>query len=122
MRLDAEPIGRARGLGLTTLETRRPLSAFDVVWFTLHSALTYTNVLTNLDLRASQGLGRWWPGAQPRLRLFINNLLNNADQFPSGYSYQFINRAGNGADTLDGIPFYYPLATINLVVMLELGF
>ena len=73
-------------------------------------------------MRASQRLGRWWPGAQPRLRLFVNNLLNNADQLPSGYSYQFINRDRNGGDTLDGISFYYPLATFNAVVMLEIGF
>jgi iron complex outermembrane receptor protein len=81
-----------------------------------------TPSFTNLDLRASQGLGRWWPGAQPRLRLFLNNLLNNRDLLPSGYSYQFINRDGTGRDTLDGIPFYYPLATFNAVVMLEIGF
>ena len=76
----------------------------------------------NLDLRASQGLGRWWPGAEPRLRLFINNLLNSTKQLPSGYSYQFINRDPAGQDTLDGIPFYYPLATFNATVTLEIGF
>lgn len=81
-----------------------------------------TPSFSNLDLRASHNLGRWWPGAQPRLRLFINNLLNNKNEFPSGFSYQFINRDSNGRDTLDGIPFYYPLATFNLVVMLEIGF
>ena len=76
----------------------------------------------NLDLRATQGLGSWWPGARPKLRLFINNLLSNEDILPSGYSYQFINRDASGNDSLDGIPFYYPLATFNAVVMLELGF
>ena len=81
-----------------------------------------TPAFTTLDVRASQSLGRWWPGAEPRVRLFINNLLNNDSALPSGYSYQFLNRAADGADTLDGIPFYYPLATFNAVVMLELGF
>jgi iron complex outermembrane receptor protein len=76
----------------------------------------------NIDLLASQGLGRWWPRSEPRLRLFINNLLNSTDQYPSGYSYQFINRDGAGRDTLDGIPFYYPLATFNATVTLEFGF
>jgi iron complex outermembrane receptor protein len=76
----------------------------------------------NIDLLASQGLGRWWPRSEPRLRLFINNLLNSTDQYPSGYSYQFINRDGAGRDTLDGIPFYYPLATFNATVALEFGF
>jgi len=75
---------------------------------------------TNLDLRASVGLGRWWSAAQPKITLFVNNLFDNKDQYPSGYSYQFINRNSSGVDTLDGIPFYYPLATRNVVV--SLGF
>lgn len=75
---------------------------------------------TNLDLRASVGLGRWWSAAQPRIVLFVNNLIDNQDQYPSGYSYQFINRSNSGGDSLDGIPFYYPLATRNVVVSLEL--
>jgi iron complex outermembrane receptor protein len=74
---------------------------------------------TNLDLRASIGLGRWWPAAQPKLTLFINNLFDIQDQYPSGYSYQFITRESSGMDALDGIPFYYPLATRNFVVSLE---
>jgi iron complex outermembrane receptor protein len=75
---------------------------------------------TNLDLRASMGLGRWWSATQPKITLFVNNLFDNQDQYPSGYSYQFINRNSSGIDTLDGIPFYYPLATRNVVVSLEL--
>jgi len=78
--------------------------------------------LTNLDLRASYELGGWWPGARPRLTVFANNLLNDVDQFGSGYSYQFLSRDAAGAETLDGIPFYYPLATRNIVVSLQLGF
>ncbi len=53
-------------------------------------------------------------------------VLDNRDQFPSGYSYQFLvrNSAGPGTDmtSLDGIPFYYPLATRNVVVSLQVGF
>ncbi|MGB6338103.1 MAG: hypothetical protein WBG96_21065, partial [Thermoanaerobaculia bacterium] len=70
--------------------------------------------------RASVGLGRWWSAAQPKITLFVNNLFDNKDQYPSGYSYQFIDRNSSGVDTLDGIPFYYPLATRNVVVSLEL--
>ena len=81
-----------------------------------------TPSFTNLDLRASQSLGRWWQGANPRITLFVNNLLDNRDQFPSGYSYQFLVQDSAGGDTLDGIPFYYPLATRNFVVSLEIGF
>ncbi len=74
----------------------------------------------NVDLRASVSLGRWWASASPRITLFINNLLDNDDQYPSGYSYQFINQSSTGEQTLDGIPYYYPLATRNAVLTLEL--
>lgn len=76
----------------------------------------------NLDVQAEQGLGQWWPGAAPRVRLFINNLLNNKDLLPSGYSWQYLLRDGSGNDTLAGTPYFYPLATFNAVVMLEIGF
>ncbi|HEX9726690.1 MAG TPA: TonB-dependent receptor [Vicinamibacteria bacterium] len=81
-----------------------------------------TPSFTNVDLRASQSLGRFWEGADARITLFVNNLLDNQDQFPSGYSYQFLVRDGAGGETLDGIPYYYPLATRNFVVELEVGF
>jgi radical SAM family uncharacterized protein/radical SAM-linked protein len=41
---------RTRGLPLLSLETARPLCDFDVVGFSLQFELTYTNVLTMLDL------------------------------------------------------------------------
>jgi hypothetical protein len=53
--------------------------------------------------------------------VFVNNLLNNDDAYPSGYSYQFLVREAGG-ETLGGSPFFYPLATFNAVVMLEVGF
>jgi hypothetical protein len=81
-----------------------------------------TPAFTVMNVRAAQGLGRWWPGAEPRLRVFVNNLFDNDDAYPSGYSYQFINRGPLGNDSLGGISYYYPLATFNAVVMLELGF
>jgi iron complex outermembrane receptor protein len=76
---------------------------------------------TNVDLRASVNLGRWWAAANPRLTLFVNNLFDNDDQYPSGYSYQFINQSSSGQQSLAGIPFYYPLATRNAVLTLELS-
>ena len=48
--LDCEAELRARGLPLVTLETATPLGEFDVVGFSLQYELTYTNVLTMLDL------------------------------------------------------------------------
>ncbi len=47
---DMEAELRARSLPLVSLESQRPLSEFDVVGFSLQYELTFTNVLTILDL------------------------------------------------------------------------
>jgi len=73
---------------------------------------------SNFDLRASVDLSRWWSIGQPSLTLFVNNLFDNRDQYPSGYSYQFLVEDDAGRTSLDGIPFYYPLATRNAVLSL----
>ncbi|MBL7008503.1 MAG: TIGR03960 family B12-binding radical SAM protein [Planctomycetes bacterium] len=60
---DFEAALRRRGWPLTTLESRAPLRELDVLGFTLQSELTYTNLLTCLDLggvplrAADRGLG-----------------------------------------------------------------
>ncbi len=48
--VDMEAELRTRALPLLSLETARPLCDFDVVGFSLQFELTYTNVLTMLDL------------------------------------------------------------------------
>ncbi|MCZ7685865.1 MAG: hypothetical protein M5U28_46750 [Sandaracinaceae bacterium] len=48
--IDMEAELRARGERLRSLESWRPLSEFDCVGFSLQFELTYTNVLTMLDL------------------------------------------------------------------------
>jgi radical SAM family uncharacterized protein/radical SAM-linked protein len=47
---DMEEQLRTRGLPLVALESARPLRDFDVVGFSLQFELTYTNILTMLDL------------------------------------------------------------------------
>ena len=47
---DMEELMRSHGVPLYSLETYTPLSAFDLVGVTLQSELTFTNVLTLLDL------------------------------------------------------------------------
>lgn len=47
---DMEEALRERGLPVLSLENRRPLSEFDAVGFSLQYELTYTNVLTLLEL------------------------------------------------------------------------
>ncbi len=46
---DMEAELRASGLPLASLESFTPLSAFDIVGFSLQYEMTYTNVLTMLD-------------------------------------------------------------------------
>jgi len=48
--VDMEAALRQRGLPLVSLETYTPLSAFDIVGFSLQYELTYTNILMMLDL------------------------------------------------------------------------
>jgi len=48
--LDLEEELRARGLPLSTMESHRALSEFDIVGFSLQHELSFTNVLTMLDL------------------------------------------------------------------------
>lgn len=47
---DLEDEIRARRLNLVTLESDRPLSRFDIIGFSLQHELSYSNVLTMLDL------------------------------------------------------------------------
>ena len=75
---------------------------------------------TSLDLRASVDLSGWWEAGRPRLTLFVNNALDSTDQFGSGYSYQFLLEDSAGARSLDGIRYFYPLATRNAIVSLEI--
>ena len=76
----------------------------------------------NLDLLASFGLGTWWSAAKPRLTVYANNLLDDLEQYPSGYSYQFIVRDPAGSESFDGSPYYYPLAGRTVMAKLEFNF
>ncbi|GAG51030.1 unnamed protein product, partial [marine sediment metagenome] len=76
----------------------------------------------NLDLLASFGLGTWWSAAKPRLTVYANNLLDDLEQYPGGYSYQFIVRDPAGSQSFDGSPYYYPLAGRTVMAKLEFNF
>lgn len=56
--VDLEMEMKTRGLRLTTLESGRPLSGHDIVGFSLQHELSYTNVLTMLDLGGIPFLAR----------------------------------------------------------------
>ena len=62
-----------------------------------------------LDATASYAVG-----AHARVSLQLNNALNNDRIYPSGYSFLYID---NGA--VAGIPYYFPQATRNAVVLLD---
>jgi iron complex outermembrane receptor protein len=61
------------------------------------------------------------PG-KPRLRVQVENLLNDKRLWPSGYSYLYATEDGRGGSTFAGIPYYYPLASRSVMVTLEVGF
>ncbi len=81
-----------------------------------------TPAYSNLDLRVSLDLGRWWSAGSPRLTFYVDNLLDDLEQYAGGYSYPFLVRDFAGRDTIDGIPYYYPLAGRNVRVKLEFDF
>lgn len=56
--VDMEDALRAHGRALTSLESGTPLSEFDIVGFSLQNELTWTNVLTMLDLAGIPLLAR----------------------------------------------------------------
>ena len=53
--------------------------------------------------------------AAMRWTLQVTNALNNRRIFPSGYSYLFVNSGG----AIDGVRYFYPQATRNAVLMLD---
>ncbi len=75
-----------------------------------------------LDAFVALDLARWIPVGKPRLKLQVNNVLDNRRLWPRGYSYLYANRDAAGAETLAGTAYYYPLATRSAYVSLDLGF
>jgi iron complex outermembrane receptor protein len=76
----------------------------------------------NLDMRASLTLDRWRAAGRPKITLFVNNVLDDERQYPSGYSYQYLTRDPSGDQFLDGTKYYYPLAARNFVVAMDFRF
>jgi hypothetical protein len=56
----------------------------------------------------------------PRLRIQMDNVLDNRAMFPSGYSYPFFTEDAAGRLQPGGTRYYYPLATRSIMVMLDL--
>ena len=70
-----------------------------------------TPSFTTVDASVGFALSR---GA--RLTLVVNNVTNNRRVFPSGYSYQFMDEAG----AVSGIRYFYPQATRNAAMMIDI--
>jgi iron complex outermembrane receptor protein len=81
---------------------------------------TTTPGFFDLDAVVSLDLGRFIKVGQPRLRVQVNNLLDNSRIFASGYSYLYFTRGTGGSSTLTSTPYYYPLATRSVFVGLDL--
>ena len=70
-----------------------------------------TPSFTTVDTSASFDMTR-----QVRITVRVNNLFNARRVYPSGYSYLFITQPSNA---IDGIRYFYPQATRNAVVLLD---
>jgi iron complex outermembrane receptor protein len=75
----------------------------------------------DMGLTLSLGLDPWIKAGHPRLRVQVDNLLDNHRLWPSGYSYLFLTRDASGSELLQGTPYYYPLATRSVLVLLDLS-
>lgn len=64
-----------------------------------------------LDLSATFSLARFVRAGEPRLRLQVENALDNRDIYPSGYSYLYLVRDRGRRETPFGVPYFYPQAT-----------
>ncbi|HEX8169317.1 MAG TPA: TonB-dependent receptor [Thermoanaerobaculia bacterium] len=65
-----------------------------------------------LDAKVSYAVTPW-----ARLTLQVDNVLNHERVYPSGYSYRYYSGA-----LRTGTAYYYPQATRNAIVLLDLGF
>lgn len=73
-----------------------------------------------LDVAASLDLRRWVALGAPRLRLQVNNALDDDRIWPSGYSYLYLQQDAGGGAAVVGVPSFYPQATRSFFVALEL--
>lgn len=78
-----------------------------------------TPAFFNMDAGLRFNFSHWWRTGSPSLRLQVNNVLNNKKIWPSGYSYLYFIQSNDGSESLQGIPYYYPLATRSAFVALD---
>lgn len=75
-----------------------------------------------VDLSATLDLASVTKVGNPRLRVTVENLLDDRRIWPGGYSWLYATRDASGRETLGGIPYYFPMATRNVTAVLDLGF
>ena len=75
-----------------------------------------------VDLSANVDLSRFVKVGNPRVRLLVDNVLDDRRIWPNGYSYLYATRDGAGTESLAGTPYFFPMATRNVTVVLDLGF
>lgn len=77
-----------------------------------------------VDASVRVDLSKWVPAGHPKLRLSLENLLNNDRILASGYSYLWLEQGAQGSQgaSVAGVPSYFPLATRSAYVSLDVGF
>ncbi len=128
---DVEPVASPPFVGNLSVE------GSPIPWLTLGAAARYVAASwldnTNsdgidapdwwkFDLSAAVDLSRFIQVGRPRVRVQVENLLDDRRIRPSGYSWLYATRDGAGRETLGGIPYLFPMATRNVTIVLDLGF
>jgi iron complex outermembrane receptor protein len=65
----------------------------------------------DLSLFARVDLSRWLGAMAPRLRLDVENLLDEERRYAGGYSWLYLVENGAGERSVEGTNYYFPLAT-----------
>jgi iron complex outermembrane recepter protein len=75
-----------------------------------------------VDVSASLDLSPVVKAGRPRLKVSVENLLDDRRIWPGGYSWLYATRDAAGREAVGGIPYYFPMATRNVTAVLDLGF
>lgn len=128
---DVEPVLSPPFVGNLTVEGS-PLRGLTVGATTRYAARSFldntngeglsTPEWWKVDLFASFDLAPLLRTGSPRLRVSVENLLDDRRIWPGGYSWLYATRDAAGRETVGGIPYYFPMATRNVTAVLDLGF
>ncbi len=100
--------GSVRAVGASYLDNTNQPDLVAPAWF-------------QIDANAWLDASKWTRLRTTRLSLSIDNLADRTTVWPSGYSWSWLQQDSSGESTVNGIPYYYPLAGRRVMFGIELG-